>query len=82
MNSAPVDFAQSIVEALAQPFELGGNVTVRIGASVGGAVGSALLEDWAGMLARADRMLYAAKNAGRSRYAFDVGSDASGRGAP
>ncbi len=57
-----------IVVAIAEPFEVDGGLALRIGASVG--VGFGVGEDGAQeLVARADRMLYEAKQGGRSRVA-------------
>lgn len=65
-----------IVEAAREPFALSSGVTVRIGASVGGAVGKAVRSNWPKLLEKADRMLYRAKNAGRNRFAIEGWHDA------
>lgn len=59
--------AQSIVDAMRQPFGLSGGFEVTIGASVGGVLGEATQGTWAALLRRADEMLYEAKGAGRDR---------------
>lgn len=58
---------QSVVDALNRPFQIHATLSVQIGGSVGGASGPALRNTWAELLARADRMLYAAKNGGRNQ---------------
>lgn len=58
--------ADKILDAAHAPFQVGG-LDLRIGASVGTALGLAPDEGWAELLARADAMLYEAKNAGRGR---------------
>ena len=73
---------RQIVEAVGAPFELRSGIEVSIGASVGAALGradSAGGAEWAELLARADRMLYAGKeagrgtrDAGRGRFAVDA----------
>jgi diguanylate cyclase (GGDEF)-like protein len=59
--------AGAIVEAAARPFEVGRYV-VSVGASVGIALGEPA-EDWHALVARADAMLYKAKEGGRGRFA-------------
>ncbi len=58
--------ADKIVEAMHQPFELEGHV-LRIGASVGVAHGARQQDGWQALVARADKMLYRAKQGGRGR---------------
>ena len=60
--------AHRICDALAQPFEVGGNtqtITVSVGIALSGLGGGAgeLLRD-------ADAAMYAAKGAGKNRFAF------------
>ena len=62
-------FARDVVAALAHPFAILGH-EVRIGASVGVALGRAGDIDSASLFHHADTALYAAKRAGRSRYTF------------
>jgi diguanylate cyclase (GGDEF)-like protein len=59
--------AEKVVVAGEQPFDIRG-LQLRVGASVGFALGSDETEGFAGLLKRADEMLYAAKNAGRGRF--------------
>ncbi|MBS0434592.1 MAG: diguanylate cyclase [Proteobacteria bacterium] len=68
--------AQAIVDAMRQPFELAGGTEVRIGASVGGALGPATRGNWNALLRRADEMLYEAKGAGRDRAMVTAWRDA------
>ena len=63
--------AQRIVESLGLPFAIAGR-EVRIGASVGIAIGDGRGVDRATLVERADTALYAAKRGGRSRYAFSA----------
>jgi len=64
--------ADKILAAAHAPFELG-TLLVRIGASVGVALGAGAGEDWRTLLARGDAMLYRAKQAGRGRRMGESG---------
>jgi diguanylate cyclase (GGDEF)-like protein/PAS domain S-box-containing protein len=61
--------AQSMIAALAQPFELEGE-RAFISASIGIALYPPDAKDLAQLLTRADQAMYAAKNAGRSRFSY------------
>jgi diguanylate cyclase (GGDEF)-like protein len=61
--------AQAIVDAAARPFTVGGALEVSIGASVGVALQEVPGSDWHGLVARADAMLYKAKERGRGTFA-------------
>ena len=63
--------ARKVVAAAQQPFELG-SITVNIGASVGVAWGTGDSEGWQGLVARADAMLYRAKQGGRGRSSVEA----------
>ncbi len=58
--------AEKIVQAMKLPFELEGHV-LQISASVGVAHGAQQQDGWRALVARADRMLYRAKQGGRGR---------------
>ena len=58
--------ADKIVAAAHAPFQVG-DLSLRIGASVGIAVNADAEAGWRGLMARADNLLYAAKSAGRGR---------------
>lgn len=83
--------AGKLVAALGRPFELHAeNLVLGVGATVGVAAGSALHLEGSEFIARADEMLYAAKQAGRGTWRMvelDVegrplaGTGASGEGA-
>jgi diguanylate cyclase (GGDEF)-like protein/PAS domain S-box-containing protein len=60
--------ADKVIAAAAAPFELDGLV-LRIGASVGVAIGIGAQGGWQELVARADSMLYRAKQSGRGRHA-------------
>ncbi|GLC24203.1 putative bifunctional diguanylate cyclase/phosphodiesterase [Roseisolibacter agri] len=60
--------AERVTRALGAPFAIGG-AEVRVGASVGIALGAAV-EDADDLLRFADLAMYAAKNAGKRRFAF------------
>ncbi len=60
--------AAKIVESLHEPFDLGPDRIARIGASVGGAFGQAVIGDWTVPLEKADQLLYQAKADGRGRF--------------
>ena len=77
LHTAPDDvpgLAQRVVDALSQPFQLDAT-TVRVGASVGVAMGSADITG-ADLLRRADAAMYRAKRLGKGRYVVDSDSDA------
>ncbi|GAA4337142.1 hypothetical protein GCM10023165_15030 [Variovorax defluvii] len=66
---AHADAVAEKVVAAAQPrFEIA-ELQLEIGASVGVALGTDGAESWRGLIARADRMLYQAKEGGRGRHA-------------
>jgi diguanylate cyclase (GGDEF)-like protein/PAS domain S-box-containing protein len=71
LSSAAVvaDFAQRLLEALAEPIVLQGK-EFRVGASIGIAISPADGEDAATLLKKADMAMYRAKEAGRNGYAF------------
>lgn len=75
---------QSIVQALAQPFQLAEAVEVSIGGSVGIALAGTGEVDAPALLARADEMLYEAKRSGRGRLALcgRWGGEAESSGQP
>jgi predicted signal transduction protein with EAL and GGDEF domain len=62
--------AQKILEALAEPYDIGAGVPVRISASLG----LSLFPDDAGdgttLIKHADAAMYAAKQAGKNAYRF------------
>lgn len=68
-ESEAAAFAQAIVAAIGHPFAIFEH-EVRIGASVGIAIGRSGTIDSATLFQRADTALYAAKRAGRSRHTF------------
>ena len=63
--------ARKVTEALAEPFEVDGH-ELRVGASAGIAVAGDASVPPERLLESADRALYAVKDAGRGRYAFDT----------
>ena len=62
------DIARRLLEALSQPFEIGGT-EVTTGASIGIAVGQAGPASPEDLMRNADLALYDAKNAGKNRFA-------------
>lgn len=66
--------ADKVIAAAQTPFELGG-LLLTIGASVGIAYGADPDTGWRELLARADAMLYRAKQGGRGRYAVEGSLD-------
>jgi len=62
--------AEKIVDAMRLPFEIDGHV-LQIGASVGVAHGAKAEDGWQGLVARADRMMYLAKQGGRGQQAAE-----------
>jgi diguanylate cyclase (GGDEF)-like protein len=62
--------AQRIVDALAEPYELGGRQTVVCGASVGIAIHGVDGNGTEELMHKADLALYRAKAAGRGQYSF------------
>lgn len=60
--------AEKVIAAAKAPFEVG-ELALHVGASVGVAIGAESENDWQGLVARADAMLYRAKAAGRGRHA-------------
>jgi len=60
--------ADKVIDATLAPFDVEGNI-LRIGASVGVALGVQPHAGWSDLVARADAMLYEAKNAGRGHQA-------------
>ena len=60
--------ADKVIDAAAEPFEIDA-LRLRIGASVGVAFGATPNGGWADLVARADSMLYRAKQSGRGRQA-------------
>jgi len=63
----PEDYGRAIVEAINEPFLIDGH-RVDVAASVGIAVGDALLDDGHELLRRADVAMYEAKGSGRGGY--------------
>jgi diguanylate cyclase (GGDEF)-like protein/PAS domain S-box-containing protein len=61
--------AQSVLAALALPFDLGGE-RLFISASIGIALYPPDAKDLGDLLARADQAMYASKNAGRNRFSY------------
>lgn len=61
--------AQAIVDALARPFELAGELA-EVSASVGIALYPADARELPALLSHADQAMYASKNAGRNRYSY------------
>jgi diguanylate cyclase (GGDEF)-like protein len=61
--------AQCIVDALARPFELAGELA-SVSASVGIALYPADARELPDLLSHADQAMYASKNAGRNRYSY------------
>jgi diguanylate cyclase (GGDEF)-like protein/PAS domain S-box-containing protein len=59
--------ADKVVESAARPFDLGGGIVVKVGASVGVAFWRPGQERWSESLADADTQLYRAKAGGRGR---------------
>ncbi len=59
--------AAKVIEAAAAPFDCDG-ITLHIGASAGVAFGVEFGSDWRDLVARADAMLYRAKQAGRGQH--------------
>ena len=72
----PEDYGLAVVEVMKEPFEIDG-CTVEVAASVGVAVGDALLDDGHELLRRADAAMYEAKGSARGgcRLFDDVLSD-------
>ena len=67
--------AMKILQALAAPFDLGGT-PVHVSASIGAALYPLHGRDADGLVAHADRAMYAAKRAGKNRFSWEaVGSD-------
>jgi diguanylate cyclase (GGDEF)-like protein/PAS domain S-box-containing protein len=64
--------AAKVVRSVEEPFEVG-TLRLRVGTSVGVAYGVIDGDDGTELLARADTMLYRAKNDGRGKYAPDGG---------
>ncbi|ALK99691.1 diguanylate cyclase [Massilia sp. WF1] len=65
--------AQSIVDALALPFELAGAIgqeRAEVSASIGIALYPADARELPELLSHADQAMYASKNAGRNRYSY------------
>lgn len=62
--------AHKIIAALAEPFVLD-TATVRVSASVGGAVYPRHGEDAVALVSHADAAMYAAKHAGKNRFRYD-----------
>jgi diguanylate cyclase (GGDEF)-like protein/PAS domain S-box-containing protein len=60
--------ADKVIAAAAAPFEVD-TLQLRIGASVGVAIGVDAQNDWRELVARADTLLYRAKQSGRGRQA-------------
>jgi len=60
-----LEIADKIVAGIAQPIDTGGGDLVRVGASIGIAMGSGEYEQPASFLRRADEAMYEAKQAGR-----------------
>jgi diguanylate cyclase (GGDEF)-like protein/PAS domain S-box-containing protein len=72
--------ATKLVMAMSRPFELRSeNLTLSVGASVGVAASQACPLGAAELVARADAMLYEAKEAGRGTYRLDFLDRAKGR---
>ena len=69
-RAAAGEVAQSIIERLNQPFELGGGIVARIGASIGVALFPTHASDPGELLVRADTALYRAKHGGRNTWRF------------
>lgn len=63
-SQRPEDYGHAIVEVMKDPFLIGG-CTVEVAASVGIAVGDALLDDGHELLRRADAAMYEAKGSAR-----------------
>ena len=64
-ESIALDVANKIIADVAQPIDVGGGAFVRVGASIGIALGSGEYEEPASVLRRADEAMYEAKQAGR-----------------
>jgi diguanylate cyclase (GGDEF)-like protein/PAS domain S-box-containing protein len=64
--------ATKVVRSVEEPFEVG-KLRLRVGTSVGVAHGLVDGDDGTELLARADMMLYRAKNSGRGKYTSDWG---------
>lgn len=62
--------AEAVIESAQRPVRVG-DAWVAIGASVGVAFNSSLLDGWRGLAARADTLVYQVKAAGRGSYAIE-----------
>ena len=67
ISQRPEDFGRAIVEAINEPFQIDGH-RVDVAASVGIAVGDAVLDDGHELLRRADVAMYEAKGAARGGW--------------
>ncbi|MEO8061205.1 MAG: diguanylate cyclase [Pseudomonadota bacterium] len=64
-TSVALDIANKIIAEVAQPVDVGGGNLVRVGASIGIAMGSGEYEAPASFLRRADEAMYEAKQSGK-----------------
>ena len=64
--------AESVLDALGQPFELPDGSRVKVGASIGVAGYPEDGVDWADLLYAADQAMYEAKQAGRNRFVISA----------
>ena len=84
--------AAELIACLSEPFELANEVTARIGASIGIALGNSSSTSMESIVKRADEALYQAKRAGKGTYRLSynsssdslqpAGHDPSRQGAP
>jgi len=64
-ESIALEVANKIIAGVAQPIDVGGGAFVRVGASIGIALGSGDYEEPASFLRRADEAMYEVKQTGR-----------------